>query len=66
MNVTLDDDASFNCQISQVPLVSRKAIVTVWVKPDPPVIVDGPVAQVRRALERPGFRTAPLDSSSYQ
>ena len=50
-NVTLEDDATFQCQISQVPLVSRKAVVTVWVKPDPPVIVDGPVAQVELTRE---------------
>jgi hypothetical protein len=45
--VNLDNDAVFQCQISHVPLVSRKAYVTVWVPAEDPRILDGPVMQVR-------------------
>jgi hypothetical protein len=53
--VNLEDDGVFQCQISHVPLVSRKAHVTVWVPPADPRIVEGPFIQVNLGTEIKSF-----------
>ena len=43
--VTLEDDAKFQCQVARVPgypgIQSTTALVNVQVKPEPPVIING-------------------------
>ena len=47
--VTLEDDAKFQCQVGAAPGVapvrSRYATLTVTVKPEPPVILQGDVVR---------------------
>ena len=45
--VSLEDDAKFQCQVARVPgypgIQSTTAQVTVQVKPEPPVIINGQI-----------------------
>ncbi len=47
--VTVDDDGTFQCQIS--PLRSRTAYVTVQVPPKDPYIEDGPLIRVKENVK---------------
>lgn len=49
--VTLDDDAAFQCQVPVALLQSRLAHVTVWVPPENPRILDGPIVQVKENVD---------------
>ena len=47
--VGIRDDGQYQCQLT--PLRSRYAYVNVWVPPEDPFIVDGPVIHVKESVE---------------
>ena len=47
--VSIRDDGQYQCQLT--PLRSRYAYVNVWVPPEDPFIVDGPVIHVKESVQ---------------